>query len=157
MTNIHVILEKVRKLVQVNLPENIKIVRDYDPSIPELSVDPEQIEQTLINIVCNAILALQEDNTANGIITLKTRTAYRVSIYDTIVKLALVIKISDNGPGIPPDIKDKIFYPLVTRREGGTGLGLAIAQNIINQHNGKIECNSWKGYTEFTIYIPIKE
>lgn len=157
MTNIHVILEKVRKLVQVNLPANIKIVRDYDPSIPELSVDPEQIEQTLINIVCNSIQALQESNTPDGVITLKTRTAYRISIYESIVKLALVISISDNGPGIPQDIKDKIFYPLVTRRKGGTGLGLAIAQNIINQHNGKIECNSWKGYTEFTIYIPIKE
>ena len=84
-------------------------------------------------------------------------TSYYIKYYESIVKLALVISISDNGPGIPQDIKDKIFYPLVTRRKGGTGLGLAIAQNIINQHNGKIECNSWKGYTEFTIYIPIKE
>lgn len=157
MTNIHIILEKVRKLVSVDIPENIRIVRDYDPSIPEVFVDPEQIEQTILNIVCNAILALKEQNNPAGVITLKTRTAYRVNIYENVVRLALVIQISDNGPGIPNDIKDKIFYPLVTRRKGGVGLGLAIAQNIINQHNGKIECNSWTGYTEFTVYLPIKE
>ncbi len=157
MTNIHVILEHVRKLVQMELPDNIRIVRDYDPSIPELMMEPDQIEQTVLNIVHNSVLALKEQKNPRGVITIKTRTAYRAPIYENVVKLALVIKISDNGPGIPSDIQDKIFYPLVSRRKGGTGLGLAIAQNIINQHNGKIECASWQGYTEFTIYIPIKE
>lgn len=153
--NIHIILEKVRKLVQMDLPENIVIKRDFDPSIPEVMLDPEQMQQAILNIVCNAILVLKEKQISYGIITLKTRTVFRVSIHGVIKKMALLIQVIDNGPGIPQEIKDTIFYPMVTGRKGGIGLGLAISQNIVDQHFGKIECVSWEGHTEFSIYLPL--
>lgn len=157
LNNIHIVLEKVRKLICMDLPTNIKIVRDYDPSIPDLEMDSEQLEQAILNIVYNAVLVLKEKNVQEGIITLKTRAAYRISIHGNISKTAILIQIIDNGPGIPSKIRDTIFYPMVTGRSGGTGLGLSISQNIVDQHQGKIECSSWNGHTEFSIFLPLKE
>ncbi|MGN1392862.1 MAG: nitrogen regulation protein NR(II) [Succinivibrionaceae bacterium] len=155
--NIHIVLEKVRKLVQMDLPSNIVIYRDYDPSIPNVKMDSEQLEQAILNIVYNSVLVLKENNKLEGVITLRTRTAYRVSIHGNVYKTSLLVQIIDNGPGIPQEIKETLFYPMVSARRGGTGLGLSISQNIIDQHNGKIECVSWSGHTEFSIYIPLKD
>lgn len=157
INNIHEVLEKVRKLVCMDLPSNIKIRRDYDPSIPELEMDPDQLQQAILNIVCNAILILKEKNVVNGLITLKTRAVYRISIHGNVAKTAILIQIIDNGPGVPQNIRDTIFYPMVTGRSGGTSLGLSISQNIVDQHCGKIECSSTSGYTEFSIFLPLKE
>lgn len=157
LENIHSILEKVRKLVSMDLPSNITIKQDYDPSIPEIMMSAEQMQQAILNIVCNAILALKENQSNAGIITLRTRAQLGVSIHGKLSRMCACIQILDNGPGIPPEIIDTVFYPMVTRRTGGTGLGLPIAQNIIDQHGGKIECNSRCGHTEFSIYIPLKE
>lgn len=157
MHNIHEVLEKILKLVSMDLPDYIQLIRDYDPSIPELAMDPDQLQQAILNIVCNAVFILNEHKIPNGRITIKTRTAYRVSIHGNISKTAACISVTDNGPGIPPQIRDTVFYPMVTGRTGGTGLGLSISQNIVDQHHGKIECTSWNGHTEFAIYLPLKE
>ncbi len=151
--NLHVVLEKVRQLVELETGSDVLIERDYDPSLPELLMDPDQIEQALLNIVSNAaqILAHQDD----ARIILKTRTIHQANIHGQRYKLAARIEIIDNGPGIPVDLQDTLFYPMVSGREGGTGLGLSIAQNLIDQHSGKVDVQSWPGRTTFTIYLPI--
>lgn len=152
--NIHIILEKVRQLISIDCGEYIKLHRDYDPSLPDFTMDSEQLEQAILNIVSNAALELQQ--MSGGNITFKTRTAHQALIQGKRYRLAAKIDIIDDGPGIPNEIQDTLFYPMVTAREGGTGLGLSIARNLVDQHHGKIEVVSWPGHTKFTIYLPIK-
>ncbi|NOH80896.1 nitrogen regulation protein NR(II) [Vibrio sp. RE86] len=151
--NLHLILEKVRQLVDLEAHQSIHIERDYDPSLPDILMDADQIEQALLNIVSNAGQILK--NQDNGQITIRTRTVHQANIHGQRCKLAARVEISDNGPGIPTDLQDTLFYPMVSGREGGTGLGLSIAQNLIDQHQGKIDVESWPGKTTFTIYLPI--
>lgn len=150
--SIHQVVERVFQLVSLEKPYNVKLVRDYDPSLPDITHDPEQIEQVLLNITRNALQALGD---AGGIITLRTCTAFQISLHGTRHRLAARIDIGDNGPGVPTQLQDTLFYPMVSGREGGTGLGLSIARNLIDQHCGKIEFNSWPGHTEFSVYLPI--
>ncbi|MEH0743445.1 nitrogen regulation protein NR(II) [Vibrio cholerae] len=151
--NLHLILEKVRQLVDLEVNQRVEIERDYDPSLPEILMDADQIEQALLNIVSNAgqILSSQD----NGKITIRTRTVHQTNIHGQRCKLAARIEVIDNGPGIPSELQDTLFYPMVSGRDGGTGLGLSIAQNLIDQHQGKIDVESWPGRTTFTIYLPI--
>ncbi len=151
--NLHLLIEKVRQLVELDIGKSVVIERDYDPSLPDILMDPDQIEQALLNIVSNAaeILSKQE----HGEIRIRTRTVHQANIHGQRCKLAARIEIIDNGPGIPSELQDTLFYPMVSGREGGTGLGLSIAQNLIDQHNGKIDVESWPGRTIFTIYLPI--
>lgn len=151
---IHQVAERVYQLLALEKPNNVTFIRDYDPSLPEFVHDPEQIEQVLLNISRNALQALGEKG---GIITIRTRTAFQVSLRGQRYRLAARIDIEDNGPGIPPHLQDTMFYPMVSGREGGTGLGLSIARGLIDQHSGKIEFNSWPGHTEFSIYLPIRQ
>jgi len=151
--NLHLILEKVRQLVELEIGQSVVIERDYDPSLPEFLMDADQIEQALLNIVSNAGQILQNQN--NGKITVRTRTVHQANIHGQRCKLAARVEIIDNGPGIPADLQDTLFYPMVSGREGGTGLGLSISQNLIDQHQGKIDVESWPGRTIFTIYLPI--
>ena len=151
---IHQVSERVYQLLVLEKPENVSIVRDYDPSMPELSHDPEQIEQVLLNIARNAMQALGKQG---GNIILRTRTASQVTLHGVRYRLSARIDIEDNGPGIPTLLQDTIFYPMVSGREGGTGLGLSIARSLIDQHQGKIEFNSWPGHTEFSVYLPIRQ
>ncbi|UUM30540.1 nitrogen regulation protein NR(II) [Vibrio japonicus] len=152
--NLHLILEKVRQLVELEVSQPVILERDYDPSLPEFLMDADQIEQALLNIVSNAGQILQ--NQENGKITIRTRTVHQANIHGQRCKLAARIEIIDNGPGISADLQDTLFYPMVSGREGGTGLGLSIAQNLIDQHQGKIDVESWPGRTIFTIYLPIQ-
>lgn len=151
--NLHLILEKVRQLVELEAGANLVFERDYDPSLPNILMDTDQIEQALLNIVSNAAQILA--NQTHGVITLRTRTVHQANIHGQRHKLVASIEIIDNGPGIPPELQDTLFYPMVSGREGGTGLGLSISQNLIDQHLGKIEVQSWPGRTVFTIYLPI--
>ncbi len=151
--NLHLVLEKVRQLVELESGPNVVIERDYDPSLPEILMDTDQIEQALLNIVSNAAQILKDQKAAR--ITLKTRTVHQANIHGKRYKLAARVEIIDNGPGIPPELQDTLFYPMVSGREGGTGLGLSIAQNLIDQHGGKVDAESWPGHTGFTIYLPI--
>lgn len=160
LINIHAILERVNRLVSLDLANDITLKIDYDPSIPEIQVQPDLLEQALLNIIQNAVQALSEnkidlDPIIKPQIILKTRTASQVVINGLHHKLACEIKIIDNGPGIPKKLKDTLFYPMVTGRNTGTGLGLSIAQELIKQHHGRIECQSIAGHTEFTIYLPL--
>lgn len=151
LLNIHEVLERVRHLVAVEAGNNIRLQTDYDPSIPELFADKNQIIQALLNVVRNAIQAIQ----SSGKIILRTRIQRHMTIGRKLYKLVAKIEIIDNGPGIQPGLMGQIFYPMITGRAEGTGLGLSIAQSLINQHNGLIECESEPGNTVFSIYLPL--
>ena len=153
--NIHSVLEKVRKLVSLDLPDFITIKLDYDPSIPDFEMQSDQLQQAFLNIIQNAVQALIPDSKQSSEITLRTRTAHQVTINGLPQRLAVEIKIIDNGAGIPIHLKDTLFYPMVTGKSDGTGLGLSIAQELIKQHHGRIECHSIAGHTEFSIYLPM--
>lgn len=151
--NLHEALERVRHLVQAETNDSITLVRDYDPSIPELQADKNQLIQVFLNIVRNAAQAI-EDNHAGKII-LRSRILRQMTIAGKRHKLTAKIDIIDNGAGIKAELMSQIFYPMITGRSNGTGLGLPIAQSIINQYNGIIECSSNPGETIFSIYIPV--
>jgi two-component system nitrogen regulation sensor histidine kinase GlnL len=150
--NIHEVLERVRTLVLAEAPESLSVVRDYDPSIPELNADPDQLIQALLNIVRNAVQALE----GRGRITLRTRTVRRFTIGHKCYRVVLRVDIIDNGPGIPKELLENIFYPMVTGRPDGTGLGLSIAQFLISQHAGLVECDSRPGRTVFRLHLPLE-
>ena len=157
-TNIHEVLERVHSLITVEADGAIALRRDYDPSIPEFLADKEQLIQVVLNIVRNAMQALishGEDNQRPEI-TLKTRTVRQFTVGHTKHRLVLHISIIDNGPGIPADIRESLFFPMISGRAEGTGLGLSIAQSIVNQHQGIIECDSQPGRTQFSIYLPLE-
>lgn len=149
--NIHHVLEHVRTLVLAESGEQIAIARDYDPSIPEIDGDPDQLIQAVLNIVRNATRALAD----GGVITLRTRILRQFTIGDERHRLAAQIDIIDNGPGIPQEIAETLFFPMVTAGTGGMGLGLSIAQSLVNRHKGLIECRSQPGETVFTIFLPL--
>ena len=155
-TNIHEVLERVRSLLLAESPNNIKVRRDYDTSLPDLIGDREKLIQTVLNIARNAVQAMQSGGTPNAEIILRTRAERQVTLAKKRYRVAIKLQIIDNGPGIPIDIRDKIFYPLVTGREGGSGLGLALAQTFVTQHHGMIDCTSQPGNTCFTILLPVE-
>ena len=150
-TNIHEILERVRSLVLAEFPKTLTVRRDYDTSLPDLTADREQMIQAVLNIARNAAQAMS----GNGQITLRTRAVRQVTLLKHRWKLAIELQVIDNGPGIPRAILERMFYPLVSGREGGTGLGLTIAQSFIQQHQGTIECESRPGHTQFIIRLPV--
>jgi two-component system, NtrC family, nitrogen regulation sensor histidine kinase GlnL len=152
--NIHEVVEHVRQLVGAELPPGIELLRDYDPSIPDLYGEREQLIQVLLNIVRNGMQALQA-NDQGGVITLRTRTQRQVTIGATRHRLAIRIDVEDDGPGIPAEMIDRIFYPMVTTRPEGSGLGLPIAHYLVRRHEGMIECRSQPGETVFSIYLPL--
>jgi two-component system nitrogen regulation sensor histidine kinase GlnL len=151
--NIHEVLERVRHLLQAEANSGLIIHNDYDPSIPEVQADKDQLIQALLNIAKNAVQATE----GKGKVILKTRIHRHVTIGRKRYKLAIKCDIIDNGPGIDADMMNQIFYPMVTGRADGTGLGLSIAQALINQHNGLIECNSEPNNTVFSIFLPLGE
>ena len=148
--NVHEVLERVRSLILAEHRAGLAIRRDYDTSLPDLMADHEQLIQIVLNIVRNAVQALQ----GQGEITLRTRVARHVTLVKKSHRLALELKIIDNGPGIPDAIREQIFYPLVTSKEEGTGLGLTIAQTYVAHHGGSIDCDSQSGRTCFTVLLP---
>jgi len=149
--NIHEAMERVRSLLLAEFPKGITIFPDYDVSLPSLMADREQIIQALLNIARNGAQAMQ----GKGRIILRTRVARRVTLAKKMHRLALLVNIIDNGPGIPEELRDKIFFPLVSGREGGHGIGLTIAQTFVSQHHGTIEVESRPGETRFSILFPI--
>ena len=149
--NIHEVTERVRALVSAETPAGIVVERDYDPSIPGLTGDPELLIQAMLNIARNAVHALGE----SGRIVLRTRVQRRVSIGAKQHRLMCRIDVADDGPGIPDDLVDSMFYPLVSGHDGGTGLGLSIAQSLVYEHGGIIECNSRPRKTTFSILLPM--
>lgn len=151
--NIHEILERVRSLLTAEFPGSLRIQRDYDTSLPELVGDREQLIQAVLNIARNAAQAMNGE----GEIVLRTRSLRQVTLAKKRYRLAMEIKVVDNGPGIPDAIRERMFYPLVSGREGGSGLGLTIAQNFIQHHHGTIDCSSRSGETVFTLRLPVEQ
>ena len=154
--NIHEVCERVRALILAEFPRGLRVLRDYDISIPEFRGDREQLIQAVLNIAHNAAQALQERIAqGDGQITLRTRILRQVTFGKQRYRLALELHVMDNGPGVPDSIKDRIFFPLISGREGGSGLGLTLAQTFVQQHHGMIECDSEPGRTDFKILIPL--
>jgi two-component system nitrogen regulation sensor histidine kinase GlnL len=154
--NVHEVCERVRAVILAEFPRGLTIERDYDVSVPDLRGDKEQLIQALLNIVRNAAQALRERiGQGDARIALRTRVARKVTISKRLFKLALDLRVIDNGPGIPEEIRDRIFYPLVSGREDGSGLGLTLAQTFVQQHDGLIEVESRPGHTEFQILLPL--
>jgi two-component system nitrogen regulation sensor histidine kinase GlnL len=155
---IHEVLERVRSLVLAEFSSGVAIERDYDPSLPDLVGDKEQLIQALLNVVRNAAQALttgKEGRAKGGTITLRTRALRQVTLLRQRHKLALELQVIDDGPGVSEDIRERIFNPLVSGRDGGSGLGLSLAQTFIHYHRGVIECESRPGRTVFRIILPL--
>lgn len=154
--NIHEVLERVATIIKAESSGSVTLTRDYDPSIPDLNADKEQLIQALLNIARNAMQALLESGTEAPDIRLVTRIQRRYTIGRHHHPLVCRIDIVDNGPGIPQDILKNIFYPMISGRADGTGLGLTISQHLIHQHQGLIECDSEPGQTRFSLYLPME-
>jgi two-component system nitrogen regulation sensor histidine kinase GlnL len=150
--NIHHVLEHVRGLILAEYPSGPGIARDYDPSIPELTADPDRLIQAILNLVRNAANAAGQ----SGRIVLRTRVLRQFTIGNKRHRLVLCAEVEDDGPGIPPDLQEQIFFPMVSGNPGGTGIGLSIAQELINQHGGLIECESRPGRTRFIVFLPLE-
>ena len=149
--NIHEVIERVRSLILAEYRQGIMIRRDYDTSVPLIRGDKEQLIQVVLNIVRNAAQAMN----AKGQITLRTRIARQITLMRKRYKHALELSIMDTGPGISEEIRERVFYPLVSGREGGSGLGLTLAQTFVTQHGGTIGFESKPGKTTFTLLLPI--
>lgn len=148
--NIHEILQHVRQLLMADAPQGITVDRDYDPSLPPINMDRNQMIQAMLNLGRNAIQAMK----SSGRLILRTRVITGVSIGTRRYRLVASVQFEDNGPGVPAQLQDTLFYPFVTGRSDGTGLGLAIAQDLVSRHGGLIEFESRPGKTVFTLLLP---
>ena len=151
--NVHELLEYVVRIVEAEDQRKLTIHRDYDPGLPEIDLDRDQMVQAFLNLVGNAAAALD----GQGTITLRSRAATNFTIGDKRHRVIASIEIEDDGPGIPADMQDSVFYPLVTNKPEGTGLGLPAAQELISRHGGLIEFDSRPGRTVFYIRIPLEQ
>ncbi len=153
--NILQVFERVIQLIDAEQPSTVKWVRDYDPSIPHFEGDESQIIQAILNILRNATQALQD--TEDPQITIRCRVVRQFTIGAKRHRMAMHLDIIDNGPGVDPDLEERIFFPMISGRPDGSGLGLAITQNIISQHHGSIQVNTRPGHTCFSIYLPFTQ
>ena len=152
LTNVHEILERVTTIVESEWSSQA-IQRDYDPSLPDISVDSDQLTQAFLNLLRNAAQAMD----GNGELTVRTRVQTNQVLNKKSFRLVALVEIEDNGPGVPQDIAETLFYPLVSGRENGTGLGLPLAQDLVSRHEGLIEYESEPGRTVFRVQLPIEE
>ena len=150
--NIHEILEYVISIVNAEDTKSQNIIKDYDPSLPDMQADREQIIQAVLNLIRNAVQAIGD----NGSITLKTRIRRNVTIQNKLNRYVIELNIIDDGPGVPEEIESGVFYPLVTGRAEGTGLGLSIAQRLIQSHGGLINYERKENNTCFSILLPVE-
>lgn len=153
--NIHEVLERVATMIRAESDDGIRIVRDYDPSLPDIHGDKEQLIQALLNIARNAMQAMSENQSPNPTLTLRSRVRRQFTIAGKHHLLVAHVEVIDNGPGIGEDMVKQIFYPMISGRAEGTGLGLTISQHLIHQHRGLIECRSEPGETCFSLYLPL--
>lgn len=161
-TNIHEVLERVKTLLEAESRGQVHFRRDYDPSLPEFFGDKEQLIQAFLNIARNAMEAAFEHkgdtvDPEPPTITLRTRALRQFTIGHKRHRLVCRVDVIDNGPGIPPDLLQNIFYPMISGRANGTGLGLSITQSIVGQHHGLVECESEPGKTDFIIFLPLED
>lgn len=154
--NIHEICERVHTLMHAEFAQ-LTIVRDYDASVPDLQGDFSRLLQAYLNMARNAAQALTEGNPiAEPRLVLRTRIGRQLLLATHQARLAVIVAVIDNGPGIPAALSDRVFHPLVTGRPGGTGLGLSLAQEFVQQHGGIIEFDSRPGHSEFRMILPLE-
>jgi len=153
MLNIHQVLERVHSLIKAEAGHQLVIERDYDPSIPEIYGDSGQLIQAVLNIARNAVRAVEP---RGGRILLRSRVLRQFNIGSHRHRLGAQIEIEDDGPGIPEELRDKIFYPMLSASAVGQGIGLSIAQSLVSQHGGLIEFRSRPGQTVFTVFLPVE-
>jgi len=151
--NVHELLEYVVRIIAAEDQRNVTIRREYDPGLPTIALDRDQMVQAFLNLVRNAAAALD----GQGTLTLRSRAVTNFTIGDTRHRGIASIEIEDDGPGIPVEMQDSVFYPLVTSRPEGTGLGLPAAQELLSRHNGLIEFESRPGRTVFFVRIPLEQ
>ena len=151
--NVHELLEYVVRLIESEDGRQLTVHRDYDPGLPDIDLDRDQMIQAFLNLLRNAAAALD----GQGTLTLRSRAATNFTIGNVRHRVIASIEIEDDGPGIPPELQDTIFYPLVTSRPEGTGLGLPAAQELLSRHGGLIEFDSRPGCTVFYVRIPLKQ
>jgi len=149
VTNIHAVLEGVRQLADAEAAWSIKLVRDYDPSLPEIDGDADRLTQALWNLVRNAL------ESGAGTVSLRTRAEHHVLIGDAPHRMAVRVEIADDGRGVPEDLAERIFLPLVSGRAEGTGLGLPLAQQVAREHGGSLSYRSRPGHTVFKLLLPV--
>ena len=152
--NIHQLLQHVGHLLEADAPAGVTVERDYDPSLPPLRLDRNLIIQAMLNLGRNALQAIAQKADKSGRLVLRTRALTNVNIGASRHRLVASVQFEDNGPGVPDQLRDTLFYPLVTGRADGTGLGLAVAQDLVSRHDGLIEFESRPGQTIFTILLP---
>ncbi len=150
--NIHAVLEHVCGVLQPAAPA-LTWQRDYDPSLPDLRADADQLTQVFLNLAGNAIDAA--NGTANATLCFRTRIERQYTSLGRRHRIAIRVDVEDNGAGVPAHLAESLFLPLVTGRAEGTGLGLSIAQDIVQRHGGIIEWNSEPGRTVFTVILPV--
>jgi two-component system nitrogen regulation sensor histidine kinase GlnL len=153
IVNVHEVLERVVALIATEKDPAVQLYRDYDPSLPDLLADSDQLIQALLNIARNALQAIG----AEGYVLFRTRALTNFPIGGLRHKVVASLEIEDNGPGVPPEIAESLFFPLVTGRPDGTGLGLALAQDLVSRHGGLIEYESRPGRTIFRVHLPVGE
>jgi two-component system nitrogen regulation sensor histidine kinase GlnL len=154
LVNIHELLQHIGHLLAADAAEGVTVERDYDPSLPPLRIDRNLIIQAMLNLGRNAMQAIAQNPNRSGRIVLRTRALTNVNIGARRHRLVASVQFEDNGPGVPEELRETLFYPLVTGRSNGTGLGLAIAQDLVSRHDGLIEFQSRPGQTIFTILLP---
>jgi two-component system nitrogen regulation sensor histidine kinase GlnL len=151
--NIHQTLLRVSQLIEHETSQHVCVKKDFDPSLPDIVIDPDQLLQAVLNIMRNAVQAMD----GKGKIHLRTRIRRKMTLAQQHHRLVVQIDIEDNGPGIDPALREQIFYPMITGRPNGTGLGLSIAQNLISRHQGLVGFDSEPGKTVFSIWLPVNE
>jgi two-component system nitrogen regulation sensor histidine kinase GlnL len=151
--NVHEVLDRVYRLARAEAPAGVAIERDYDPSLPPLVLDRDLLVQAMLNLARNAVQALG----SGGCLTLRSRALTNATIGTGRHRVVASLQFEDDGPGVPPELGESIFYPLVTARAGGTGLGLAVAQDIATRHGGIIEFDSRPGRTVFSLLLPLEK
>ena len=149
--NIHEVTERVCTLIHAEAGPGVSVVRDYDPSIPDLVGDYDMLIQALLNLARNAVQALE----GQGTVLIRTRVERNSHVGSRRHRLVAQIDVIDDGPGIPTELQASLFYPMVTGRAEGTGLGLTIAQSLVAHHGGLIECISSPGQTQFSVLLPL--
>jgi two-component system nitrogen regulation sensor histidine kinase GlnL len=157
--NIHRVLEHVRRLAQTGFAEAVRFQENYDPSLPPVWGNRDQLVQVVLNLVKNAAEAIAGPATPHPEIVLSTgfQHGMRIAVPGTSerVNLPLYVAIRDNGPGIPEDILPHLFEPFVTSKASGSGLGLSLVAKIVGDHGGLIEVDSRPGRTEFRLHLPV--
>lgn len=154
MHNVHALIRYVLQIIEGDKPQNVFIKLDYDPSIPEVKMDFESMVQAILNLVINAMQAMEE---RGGVLTIRTRVEHKFTLGTQTYPLVACISVIDQGKGIPEEVFDSIFFPMVSSKKEGTGLGLPVAQNVLRQHEGLIVAESEPGNTVFNVYLPLKQ